>query len=196
VANRPFRTLPAESHGRPLYDIQSVLLRGGVLRCVVTLLLVFGLSSLLAAAPAKDPATSLRWRPILEGEKEALAAGKPVLYFFTADWCPPCEVLKRTLFQDEDVIELVEKQFVPIAVVDREQEDGVNPPEVEALGFRFLVTGLPTLVVARARGGPAVSQEGASGTERTLVFLRGAFKSLRDLEAAAERGRRVRRQSH
>lgn len=161
------------------------------------ILLVFGLSSLLAAAPDEDVATSLRWRPILEGEKEALAAGnKPVLYFFTADWCPPCNVLKRTLFQDEDVIELVEKQFVPIAVVDREQEDGVNSPEVEALGFRFLVTGLPTLVVARARGGPAVSQEGASGTEPTMVFLRGAFKQLRDLEAAAERGRRARQKSH
>jgi thiol-disulfide isomerase/thioredoxin len=160
------------------------------------ILLVFGLSSLLAAGPAEDSATSLRWRTIVEGEGEAIAAGKPVLYFFTADWCPPCDVLKRTLFQDEDVIKLVEKQFVPIAVVDREQEDGVNPPAVEALGFRFLVTGLPTLVVARARGGPAVSQEGASGTERTMVFLRGALKSLRDLEAAAERGRRVRQRSH
>jgi thiol:disulfide interchange protein len=159
------------------------------------MLLVLGLSSLLAASPTRDPATPLRWRRILEGEQEALAAGKPVLYFFTADWCAPCEVLKRTLFQDEDVIELVERQFVPIAVVDREQEDGVNPPEVEALGFRFLVTGLPTLVVARARGGPAVSQEGASGTERTMAFLRGASKGLRDLEAAAERGRRVRLQN-
>ena len=160
------------------------------------LLLAFGLSSVLAAEPDADLTTSLRWRPIQEGEQEALAAGKPVLYFCTADWCPPCNVLKRTLFQDEDVIALVEKQFVPIAVVDREQEDGVNSPEVEALGFRFLVTGLPTLVVARARGGPAVSQEGASGTEPTMVFLRGAFKQLRDLEAAAERGRRARRQSH
>ena len=162
------------------------------------ILLVFGFSSLLAAGPGKDedPATSLRWRSILAGEEEALASGKPVLYFFTADWCPPCDVLKRTLFRDEDVIELVEKQFVPIAVVDRELEDGVNLPEVEALGFRFLVTGLPTLVVARARGGPAVSQEGAQGTEPTMVFLRGAFKSLRELEAAAERGRRVRRPSY
>jgi len=160
------------------------------------LLLVFGLSSVLTAELDTDLTTSVRWRPIREGEQEALAAGKPVLYFFTADWCPPCNVLKRTLFQDEDVVALVEKQFVPIAVVDREQEDGVNTPEVEALGFRFLVTGLPTLVVARARGGPAVSQEGASGTEPTMVFLRGAFKQLRDLEAAAERGRRVRRQIH
>jgi hypothetical protein len=47
------------------------------------MLLVFGLSSLVAADPGTDPATSLRWRPIQE-EAEALAAGKPVLYFFTA----------------------------------------------------------------------------------------------------------------
>lgn len=183
-----------------MYDVQPA----GVLRFMVTvhgslgrtaILMACGLSSLLGAGPDQDLTTSLRWRPIREGEQEALSAGKPVLYFFTADWCPPCNVLKRTLFQDERVIELIERQFVPIAVVDREQEDGVNPPEVEALGFRFLVTGLPTLVVARARGGPAVSQEGASGTEATMVFLRGAFKQLRDLEASAERGRRARQKS-
>lgn len=109
----------------------------------------------LAAAGQDRAETSLRWRPLLAGEEEALAAGKPVLYFFTADWCPPCDVLKRTVFENEDVVDLVERQFVPVEVVDREQEDGVNLPEVEAVGFRFLVTGLPTLVVARARGGPA-----------------------------------------
>lgn len=146
----------------------------------------------LAAAGQDRAETSLRWRPLLAGEEEALAAGKPVLYFFTADWCPPCDVLKRTVFENEDVVDLVERQFVPVEVVDREQEDGVNLPEVEAVGFRFLVTGLPTLVVARARGGPAVSEEGAPGTERTIAFLRGASSRLRDLEAAAERGRRVR----
>ncbi len=79
----------------------------------------------------------------------ALAAsaesGKPVLMIFTADWCPPCKMMKRRVWPDGQVASLIDEQFVPVKVdlTDRKP----NP-----LADRYQVQYIPTIVVTDESG--------------------------------------------
>jgi thiol:disulfide interchange protein len=104
-----------------------------------------------------------------------------VLYFFTADWCPICEALDRTVFSDPKVAALIQESFVPVEVSDRRDSTGDSSQDVDALRFRFLVSRLPTLVVSMPDSGPAVSQEGAPVYSKMLRFLETASSRLAEM---------------
>jgi thiol-disulfide isomerase/thioredoxin len=72
----------------------------------------------------------------------AKAQGKPVLLYWGAVWCPPCQQLKSTVFPRPDFIEKT-KLFVPVYL------DG-DAPGAQQTGERFHVTGYPTMVVLDA----------------------------------------------
>ncbi len=69
---------------------------------------------------------------------------KPVLLYWGAEWCPPCNQLKATLFNRQDFIERT-RAFVPVYI------DG-DRPGAQKLGARFKVRGYPTLVVLSPAG--------------------------------------------
>jgi thiol:disulfide interchange protein len=149
------------------------------------------LAILLVALPAtalRAETPAIRYRGLAEGRAEAKAGGKPMLYLFTAAWCPSCREMKLGLASNGEVARLVEERFVPIEVVDRKREDGANAPEVQELLDGFRVSGLPTLVVFRPDGRAAVRQPGFTTCEETFAFLREALPRL---EAAEEKARRV-----
>lgn len=53
----------------------------------------------------------------------ALAAqsGKPIMLYFTADWCPPCKELQKNVFSREDVV-LASRQLINIYLdVDKDR---------------------------------------------------------------------------
>ncbi|MCR5884539.1 thioredoxin fold domain-containing protein [Rhizobacter sp. J219] len=69
---------------------------------------------------------------------------KPVLLYWGAEWCPPCNQLKATLFNRQDFIERT-RAFVPVYI------DG-DRPGAQKLGARFKVRGYPTLVLLSPAG--------------------------------------------
>jgi thiol-disulfide isomerase/thioredoxin len=72
------------------------------------------------------------------------AEKKPVLLYWGATWCPPCNQLKATLFNRQDFA-LLSKNFVAVAV------DG-DLPGAQRLGRRFKVSGYPTTVLFTPEG--------------------------------------------
>jgi thiol:disulfide interchange protein len=124
----------------------------------------------------------VKWRSVEKGEAESRSTKKPVLYFFTADWCGPCRLLKETVFSEQRAAEIISKHYVPVEVDDRSRETGKLAPELERLGSRFGLRGFPTLVVARPDKGKAVSAEGWVGKDRSYEFLSLAGKRLVELE--------------
>lgn len=91
-------------------------------------------------------------------EQEVLAAERPVLVEFTADWCPPCRMLAPVL------AEIAREESDRFRVVQLDVD--ANPETQAAYG----VLSMPTLMLFR--GGEPV---------RTLVGARAKARLLREL---------------
>lgn len=54
---------------------------------------------------------------------EASKSDRVVLAFASADWCPPCQTMKRTLLVEPDMVKQITRDFVPVYVnVDKDPE--------------------------------------------------------------------------
>ena len=114
------------------------------------------------------------WLTPEEGMRLAASSGKPILFNFTAEWCQPCHRLDVEVFSDPAIARGISARFIAIRVVDRRQEEGRNPSEVDELQQRFGVRGFPTVVFAD-RGGERARMEGFRGRdefERVMESVR------------------------
>jgi thioredoxin-related protein len=105
------------------------------------------LAGFATAAHAIDgpPSTNVAWQDatsdadIDKAFSTARAQNKPVLLYWGAVWCPPCNQLKATLFNRQDFAEQ-SKSFVAVHL------DG-DAPGAQKLGTKFKVAGYPTLIL-------------------------------------------------
>lgn len=112
----------------------------------------------------------ISWTPRERAATLARAAGKPILYDFTAAWCGPCKMLDRD-WDDATIAARVNDSFVPARIVDRTREDGRNAADVDELLRRYDVSGFPTLVAADADGKLIGKLEGYRGRRALEEFL-------------------------
>jgi thiol:disulfide interchange protein len=139
------------------------------------------------SAQTPGPAVDrVHWRPIASARTEALASGKPILYDFTADWCPPCRAMQRELFSDAQAAAAIDSAFVPVRVLDRQREEGRNSTEVMVLQAQYHVEAFPTLVVVSPQGGAPVTIEGYMGRQATLARLLDAAARVREAGSAPQ----------
>jgi thiol:disulfide interchange protein len=125
----------------------------------------------------KDEGSGLvRWRPHEKAGAAARREGKPLLYDFTAAWCPPCHRLDTEGWGDSRVASLVNDSYLPARIVDREREEGKNPASIGELQRRYSVTAFPTLVVADPDGREIAKFEGYGGKETLVRFLEESRK--------------------
>lgn len=119
--------------------------------------------------------TLVRWTPVDAAESASAATGKPILYEFTAEWCPPCKRMQREAFADPATADLINRSFVPVQVYDRAREEGRNADVVTALLDRHRVAAYPTLVVVR-NGQEITRIEGYPGLEALGAWLAGCVE--------------------
>jgi thiol:disulfide interchange protein DsbD len=94
-------------------------------------------------------AEGIRFQPYDEAAMQAaLAAGRPVMLEFSADWCVPCHELDRSTFTDRKVIE--RSRDFAVFKVDLTRYDS---PGSKALRTRYGVTGVPEILFFVPGGG-------------------------------------------
>jgi thiol-disulfide isomerase/thioredoxin len=102
------------------------------------------------ASASIDMPPGVAWKPAAADADvdavfaQARAEKKPVLLYWGAKWCPPCNQLKATLFNRADFIQQ-SQALLPVLI------DG-DLPGAQKLGTRFSVRGYPTLILFNPDG--------------------------------------------
>ena len=105
----------------------------------------------------------------------ARAERKPVFVYWGANWCPPCNQVKATIFNRQDFIER-SHAFVPVYV------DG-DSPGAQKLGARFHVSGYPTMLLFRPDGEEVTRLPGEVDPARYTDVLNLGMNATRPVKA-------------
>lgn len=131
--------------------------RGTLLFLVLVAVGAAGLT-LLGGRGASKPSMFADGITLEDAAARSQTSGTPVLAFFTADWCGPCQMMKRTTLADPEVTRAVEGRFIPVYVDMTRVNQGDSA--VVALANKYGVRAFPTLIVlqgeeqvARMEGG-------------------------------------------
>jgi thioredoxin-like negative regulator of GroEL len=147
-----------------------------------------GLAAIALHAPALHaaslPSTNVAWlaaaadADIDRAFARARAEGKPVLLYWGATWCPPCNQLKATLFNRQDFAAL-SRHFVAVHV------DG-DRPAAQKLGQRFKVSGYPTVVLFNPQGQEITRLPGDVDAQQLMSVLELGLAGGRPIKAVLD----------
>ena len=105
------------------------------------------------------------WRSDWEAARaEAVRDRKAVFVYFTAEWCGPCQELRRTTWSDRRVAEVLGKSYVPVRI-DIDKQPG--------LAREYNVESIPWFGVLDEQGRPVRMSSGWMGTDEFLMWLKG-----------------------
>lgn len=116
-------------------------------------------------AAAQPMPSSIWWRSSYPSSRqEAFQSRRPLAMVFMTKTCPWCRVMDRTTFRDLEVVNAMNRRFVPVRI---DTEDARNLFLVDWLKIRSM----PTTVIACHKGNLINSQEGYLDPMLYLGFL-------------------------
>ncbi len=129
-----------------------------VLTVFAAVMAVVGVSRWMA------PKEIVPWRSDFAAARaEATTRGKPVLAYFTADWCGPCHTMKSTTWADADVEQAL-RAYVPLRV-----DVDLNTP----IAMQYDAQTIPMFAVLDGEGKVVKTIDGYLDAEAFLAWLKG-----------------------
>ena len=150
--------------------------------------LAVGLALALAGCKqASNPSTvasagqKIDWREgdVNDALAEAKESNKPVILYWGAVWCPPCNQMKSTLFKDPTFIAET-KNFVPVYL------DG-DSKGAQQWGDRFGISGYPTVIVLRPDGSEITRLSSAATAPKFADLLKVAARRTDSIDDVLKR---------
>lgn len=138
------------------------------------------LAPALRAAPG-FPSTNVAWQAAaVDADVERLfaqarAEKRPLLLYWGATWCPPCNQLKATFFNRQDFAAVM-RNVVAVHV------DG-DRPGAQKLGARFKVRGYPTVILMSPDGAEITRLPGEADAPQIMAALQAALAGGRPVKA-------------
>lgn len=117
----------------------------GIILLVLAAIVIFALMKVLVSqgGPVVD---AVGWLKDFEAAQViSRDEGKPLLLYFTASWCPPCQQMKRNVFSQEEAGTFIRSKAVPVLM------DVTDPDEkTAAIAQKHGVGSIPTMILMNA----------------------------------------------
>jgi thiol:disulfide interchange protein len=116
--------------------------RTKIIIAVVVAVVAVATLQFLRAVVAPIPAAFVNTNTLASALANSRTSGKPVLAFVTADWCGPCQSLKRGALVDEKVAAAIREKTHPVYI--DATHDSAEAVELGASGMPVLILLRPT----------------------------------------------------
>ena len=93
-----------------------------------------------------SPSNDIAWADnFTAAQQQAVESDKPIILFFTGKWCSPCQIMKRQVWADEQVMNTVNAAFIPVTI-------DVDDASAAATLSRYGVAATPTTIITDSKG--------------------------------------------
>lgn len=123
-------------------------------------------------------ASETKWLSFEEGLKKAKKENKLILMDIYAKWCHWCNVIENTTYRDKEVIELINKYYIPVRV-DAEKRPDINK--------KYNQGGLPSTLILDKNGNIVFGAIYVAPEDMKKLLLYFAKMSPKDIESQVER---------
>lgn len=92
------------------------------------------------------PSNDIKWaKNSISVQKLTNHSDKNTLLFFTGKWCSPCRIMKREVFADKEVTEVINSQVTPVMI-------DIDLPNTNELVKHYKVSATPTTIIIDSEG--------------------------------------------
>ena len=111
------------------------------------------------------PSNRIAWvENFATAQQQAAESDKPILLFFTGKWCSPCQIMKRQVWADDQVMNVVNAALIPVTI------DVDDPSAAETLS-RYGIRATPTTILTDSNGNVLQWAQGGISKSNFLELL-------------------------